>query len=137
MGAPVHSQAWDINSRYNNDPAAYEQGGKLSESEIPGYWVDFTDYAHRFGWERLSALSNWVTYYPAARFNIFINNGGLSWKAAMLELYPKEIFQTPTLVTLPSATPTNTPKPRRTVAPTSTPIPTSTQTLRPTWTPLP
>lgn len=137
MGAPVHTQAWDINSRYNNDPAAYEQGGKLSGSEISGYWVDFTDYAHRFGWERLSALSNWVTYYSAARFNIFINNGGLSWKAAMLELYPKEIFQTPTLVTLPTATPTNTPKPRRTVAPTSTPIPTSTQTLRPTWTPLP
>jgi TolB protein len=137
MGSPIHYRAWDMNSRFSNDTAAYEQGGKTSESDISGYWVDFTDFARRYGWDRLSALSNWLTFYPAARFNLFINNGGLSWKAAMLELYPQEIFITPTLVELPTATPTNTPKPRKPVTPTHTPVPTSTTTLRPTWTPLP
>lgn len=137
MGAPIHSQVWDMNSRFNNDPSAYEQGGKLSSSGISGYWVNFTNYAHRYGWERLSALSNWITYYPAARFNIFINNGELSWEEAMKELYPSSILQTPTLVTVPSATSTSTPKPRKPVTPTGTPEPTSTSTPRPTWTPLP
>ncbi len=137
MGKPIHFRAWDMNSRFNNDTAAYEQGGKLSESDISGYWVDFTDIARRFGWDRLGALSNWLTFYPAARFNLFINNGGLSWKAAMLELYPQEIFITPTLVELPTATPTITPKPRKSVTPTNTPVPSATSTLRPTWTPIP
>ncbi len=45
----------------------------------------------------------------------------------MLELYPQDIFETPTLVTPPTATPTNTPKPRKPVSPTSTPIPTAHQ----------
>jgi TolB protein len=137
MGAPIHKRAWDMNSRFNNDPVAYEQGGKLAASAIPGYWVDFTDIAHRYDWVRLNALSNWVDYYPAARFNLFINNNGLSWKEAMLQLYPQDIFETPTLITPPTATSTSTPKPRRAVTPSSTPLPTITPTLRPTWTPLP
>lgn len=137
MGSPIPQPAWDINSRFNNDPFAYEAGGKYTETNISGYWVDFTDLARRYNWDRLRALSNWTTYFPAARLNFFINNGGLSWEAAMLELYPAEIFITPTLVTLPTSTPTNTPRPRKAVTPTRTPTPTATPTLRPTWTPLP
>jgi TolB protein len=137
MGRPYHLSNWNISSRFNNDPAAYEQGGKLSQGNITGYWVDFTDIAQRYKWDRFNALSNWVSFYPASRFNLFANTGGLSINNAMLELYPPEIFVTPTLITLPTITPTNTPKPKKPGNPTSTLTPTITLTIHPTWTPLP
>ncbi len=113
MGKPYHVQSWNMNSRFNNDPAAYEKGGNLNTGTIKGYWVDFTEIAQRYSWERFSALSNWINYYPAARFSLFANTGGLSINNALLELYPPEIFVTPTLVELPTNTPTNTPKPKK------------------------
>lgn len=136
MGAPVHSYAWDMNSRFNNDPSAYENGGSTTQTEPTGYWIDFTEIAHRYGWNRLNALSNWIDFYPASRFYLFVNNAGLSWKDAMLQVYPQEIFETPTIVEVPSITPSNTPKPRKAITPSRTPFPTYTPTLRPTWTPI-
>jgi TolB protein len=94
QGRPMTQQPWDLNARTSGEPSTYEQGGGLKA--IPaGYWVDFTELAYRFGWERQSALSKWVTYYPAARFNLFVMTGGIDWYTAMKALYPPEIIPTP------------------------------------------
>ena len=96
MGEPVLQKIWDINARFNSDPAAYETGGVEKDAYPVGYWVDITDLALRYGWERVEASPNWTTYYQGARFNQFILRSGLTWKDAMLELYPVEVFITPT-----------------------------------------
>jgi TolB protein len=76
QGRPMTDKAWDITSRNSGDPSVYEKGGK--EIGVPeGYWIDFTEWAARYGWERFPALSNWITYYPGARFTLFAMTDGL------------------------------------------------------------
>lgn len=128
-GIPLHDQPWDFDSRYSGDTTTYEQGGTQQTSIPPGYWIDFTERAHSYGWERLPALTTWRASYPAARFNEFVSTGGMDWQSAMLELYPPEALITPTPVIPPTRTPT--PTLRWYVSPT----PTNTPTPRPTLTP--
>ena len=137
MGKPIFEKSWDINARFSSDPSAYENGGIETDSYPDGYWVDLTDLALRFGWERIEASPNWTNYYPGARFNLFALRSGLSWKDAMLELYPQDAFITPTPLAAPTITLTPTRRLFKTLTPTITPSPTSTSTRRPTWTPFP
>ncbi len=137
MGKPILEKAWDMNARFSNDPAAYENGGVEIDAYPDGYWVDLTDLALRFGWERIEASPNWTNFYPGARFNLFALRSGLSWKDAMLELYPQDAFITPTPLAAPTITLTPTRRLFVTLTPTITPSPTSTITRRPTWTPYP
>jgi len=137
MGMPISETLWDLNSRYSGNTRSYEQGGRMASAPA-GYWIDLTELAARYGWERLPSLSDWRTYYPAIRFNQFAITGGLDWHAAMSEIYPAEALVTitpqPTYTSLPSVTPeTPMSPPNPTLTPTITPIP----TRRPTWTPLP
>lgn len=126
LGTPVHAQAWDLYTRYRANPGAYEHGGERSASPLAGYWVDLTEISARYGWQRLSALPEWITYLPASRFGIFVNAPGLSWVDAMMELYPSSIIpqadpqQAKTIITTPVKTNAG-PQP----------------TLHPTWTPSP
>ncbi len=136
MGKPVLHRAWNINARFDNDPGAYERGGELAPAYPTGYWVDVTDMALRYDWERIPATPNWTTYFQGAQFNLFVMRQGLTWRNAMLELYPPDIFITPTGEVPPTATPTLTQRVLRTKTPTITPTSTPTSTLRPTWTPL-
>lgn len=137
MGEPLTAMIWDLNARYGGDPRAYEQGGKLGE--VPaGFWIDFTEIASRYGWERLASSINWRTFYPSIRFNQYVITGGLEWRQAMEELYPVEALNTatplPTYTPTPTETPRFTPRPvTATVTPSITPVP----SLRPTWTPPP
>lgn len=139
QGSPLSVHPWNLDARHNGDTQAYEQGGALAE--IPGgYWLDLTDLAARFGWQRLPALVDWRTYYAAARYNQFVVTDRLSWNAAMAQLYPEEAIATPTYVPTPTTTltPTRTPYPGRRYYQTNTPTPTPvtpTATNRPTWTP--
>ncbi len=128
-GMPLHEQPWSFEARSNGSTIAYEQGGKQLDSIPAGYWIDFTERALAFGWERQPALSNWTAFYPAALFNEFAFTQGLDWHSAMLELYPPEVMITPSPVVPPSRTPTATL--RWYVSPT----PTVTSTPRPTFTP--
>lgn len=140
QGIPLAVLAWDLDSRSSGSPQAYEAGG--AANFIPeGYWVDMTELANRFGWQRLPAVSNWRTYYPGARFNHFAHTRGLDWETAMLELYPQELVHQPTRVPTLTSIPTVTSLPLnsrtataqyagRLLAPTS-PNP------RPTFTPAP
>jgi TolB protein len=131
MGMPLHALPWDFEARSNGDTTTYEQGGQKASAIPPGYWVDFTERAQAYAWERLSALPMWRDSTPAARFNEFVENGNKDWQTAMLELYPPEVMITPSPVIPPTRTPTATL--RWYVSPT----PTGTPTTRPTFTPVP
>lgn len=138
QGRPLTQRPWDINARYRGQPSSYEQGGAYSP--IPsGYWIDFTELASRYGWERLPAQINWRTYYPAAQFSIFVMRDGLDWRSAMAQLYPVEALTTPTPIYTATPTITFTPSPwyNWMITPSITPTVTFTATRRPTFTPNP
>jgi TolB protein len=63
-GRPLSGQSWDFSARYNGVPDAYEQGGLLAKTVLPGYWVDFTRFARAFGWERLPAPAPMALFLP-------------------------------------------------------------------------
>lgn len=138
QGAPLDRAVWNLNARFAGDPLAYEQGGALS-APPGGYWVDFTELASRYDWQRLPALPNWRTFYPAGRFDQFVLTGGRDWSQAMDELYPPEALATYTPVPTYTPTPTETPATPLPPTPTAslTPTITFTPTFRPTWTPSP
>ncbi|WP_075062507.1 TolB family protein [Ornatilinea apprima] len=131
QGIPLHATTWDLNQRYAGNPTAYEEGG-ASVPAPQGYWVDFTDMAARFGWQRLPALQNWRSFYAAARFNQFILTDQIDWQTAMNELYPPEALTTATLI--PTLTPVATQTPLE--SPPASDLPQAQATIRPTWTPL-
>ena len=135
QGMPLRQSPWDLNARYAGDPRFYEQGGAYARALPPGYWLDFTELADSYGWERLPALSTWRSALPAARANEFVFTGGLDWFSAMVEIYPVEAVYTPTPVQPPTLTPTATRRPTRTPTPTRTRFPTRTPTLTRTPTP--
>lgn len=134
LGEPLHDAPWNLSARYELNPTTYEQGGAYA-SVPAGYWVDVTDMASAYGWDRLPALPNWRSYYAGARFTEFALTNGLTWYNAMLELYPPEALVTPTRVLAPSLTPTRTFTPTPTKGPTRTPRATFTPSL--TFTPAP
>lgn len=111
QGKPLHNLPWDFDARYRAEPGPYEQGGEVSGTALPGYWVDMTDLAMAFGWQRMPALARWRSVYSDARFNEFVRTDGLDWQTAMLELYPQEVVISPTPIptSTPTATPSNTP----------------------------
>ncbi len=131
QGEPLVHHPWDLNARYNLDPVSYDQGGRLMDDIPSGYWVDLTELAGDYGWERLPALDNWRTYFKGTRFNEFALTNGLDWERAMLEIYPPEVLVTATAVIPPTFTPTRTPWGYK------TPTPTRTETPRPTFTTAP
>lgn len=135
QGEPLSSIPWDLNARYDLDPQSYDRGGALMESIPPGYWVDFTNLAREYGWQRIAAQNDWRTYFAGTQFNEFIITDGLDWRSAMLQLYPADVFITPTVVVPPTLTPTKTliPYALRSQTPTTTLTPTP----RPTFTPEP
>lgn len=130
-GMPLKAAPWDFNARFQGDPLAYEQGGRLVDAVPAGYWLDFTRLALAYGWERVPALTSWRSAYAAARFNEFVLRDGLDWSAAMLEIYPPEVLITPTRIIPPTQTPTATPRFFQ------SPTPSATSTPRPTLTPQP
>jgi TolB protein len=130
MGQPVNHKPWDFDARFKGDPAAYEHGG-VQLNQIPdGYWVDFTDLAARYGWERQPAMANWTSFYQGARYNEYVLRANLDWRTAMTELYPSDALVTPTGEAPATATP-----PILNKTPSPTGIPSATITPRPTWTP--
>ncbi len=91
-GEPIQSSVWNFDARFSGDPLAYENGGEVAAPPA-GYWMDFTDLALRFGWERLPSLNNWRSYFPGIQFNTFVLRQGLTWKQALLEVYSSDQVQ--------------------------------------------
>jgi len=109
LGKPMRQVPWNFNARFEGDPLLYEQGGNNSGIVPAGYWIDFTELALAYGWQRLPALPTWQSAYYAARFNEFVISTDRSWGEAMLDLYPAELLNTPTPIHPPTLTPTRTP----------------------------
>ena len=86
-GKPLETPVWDFNSRFSGEPMAYENGGEFVQAPA-GYWIDFTELALRFGWERLPSQNNWRSYFPGILFNTFVMREGYSWQQALLDIYP-------------------------------------------------
>jgi TolB protein len=90
-GVPMTTPSWDFASRFDSDPTAYENGGKYSSIQ-EGYWIDFTELANRYGWQRIPSQADWRYYYPGIFFNQLVYSEGLSWEEAMLDTYPPDAF---------------------------------------------
>jgi len=88
-GKPIVNAIWDFKSRSSGDSKAYENGGQLISAPV-GYWIDFTELALRYRWERLPAQNNWKSYFQGIQMNMFVNRQGLTWKQALEEIYPQE-----------------------------------------------
>ncbi len=114
VGEPLRVRSWDFTTRYTGDPSTYDRGGSLKAALPQGYYVDLTQLAADFGFERVPAMSNWRTYFQGARYNEFARTDGLTWLDAMLQVYPPEAIVTPTPYRTPTSTPTRTPIPTAT-----------------------
>jgi TolB protein len=95
MGEPLKQAPWDFNARFEGGLAAREGGRR---TRVPaGYYVDFTALAAEYGWERIPANDrpgfSWKTHWRAIDFWHFEKRDGLSWSAAMLEVYDEETFR--------------------------------------------
>jgi TolB protein len=133
QGEPLLSTPWNFDARFSKRPQPYDAGGEYYSVMPPGYFVDFTSLAGDFGWTRVPAAANWPSYYLGILYWRFEHRDGLSWLAAMREIYSVQAMATPTLVPSPTNTPTKTSTP----TPSNTPTRTATPTRRPTSTSIP
>ena len=120
QGKPLHEIPWNFDARYQVDPKAYEAGGDYYQFLPKGYWLDLTELARVYRWERLPALIRWRSSYSSTRFNEFVLRDGLDWEDAILEIYPPEVLLTPTQIPTPTITPTPRPQWYRSPTPTRT-----------------
>lgn len=139
LGEPLHLPPWNFSARYSGRPQPYDAGGEYYAVMPPGYFVDFTTLAEDYGWARVPAEENWITFFPGVLFWRFENRGGLDWLTALREIYTAKQSATQTPVPSPTQTPTITLTPTETGTPTDTPTstPRPTRTPTATWTPRP
>ena len=87
LGEPLRRMPWDFISRNQGDVDAYNQGGRLRQSMPAGYYVDLTQLAADYGWDRLPAGTDWRANFNSTNYWLFYKPDGLSWYSAMRELY--------------------------------------------------
>ncbi|MFW5696564.1 MAG: TolB family protein, partial [Phototrophicaceae bacterium] len=87
LGEPLRRMPWTFADPADGDVEAYDQGGRLREQMPRGYYVDFTQLAADYGWERMPAGSDWRANFNARNFWMFRKTDGLTWYEAMRELY--------------------------------------------------
>jgi TolB protein len=90
QGEPLRTQPWNFAARYSGNAQDYEAGGRLKDEIPTGYYIDLTQLAADYGWDRVPAGRTWRTYYPATLFWLFENRQGLTWEEAMQEIYTME-----------------------------------------------
>ncbi len=95
LGQPLTQHPWDFVARYSGIEDSYQDGGKLATELPDGYWLDFTALAAEYGFDRLPAQGNWRNFFPSTLLTQFALREGLSWQAAMQQLYTLEQINTP------------------------------------------
>jgi TolB protein len=114
LGEPLRRMPWDFLSRNQGDVEAYNQGGRLRPEFPQGYYVDLTQLAEDYGWERLSAGTDWRANFNATNYWMFVKDEGLTWLEAMRELYTVGelggFVPTPTAVPLQDTQPDSAPE---------------------------
>jgi TolB protein len=87
LGEPLRRMPWDFASRTQGDVEAYDQGGRLQAIMPEGYYVDFTQLAQDFGWDRVAAGEDWRANSNAINYWLFNRTDNLDWYSAMREIY--------------------------------------------------
>lgn len=112
LGEPLRQMPWDFASRSQGDIEAYNQGGRLRTEMPDGYYIDLTQLAADYGWQRMPAGSDWRANFNSTNFWMFRKTDGLNWYAAMREIYTEAqlggFAPTPTPLPAAPATETNT-----------------------------
>jgi hypothetical protein len=86
LGEPLHQAPWDLKARRAGGLSARE-GGELTQEVPLGHYVDFTELASDYGWERVPANNRWRYEWADINWWQFQKLQGLNWSQAMLELY--------------------------------------------------
>lgn len=89
MGEPVTQAPWDLSYRARWVIAPGEGGVK---KPVPyGFYIDFTELAREYGWDRISshdeAEFTWKTNRVGAEYWHYQRQDGLNWYQAMREVY--------------------------------------------------
>ena len=92
-GEPLRAIPWDLLSRESGDVEAYEQGGQRSNVVPSGYYIDFTQLAADYDWYPIPSDVTWRVNIPGLLFWEFVKADGLTWRAAMEELYSTQELQ--------------------------------------------
>ncbi|NLH09702.1 MAG: hypothetical protein GX484_19135 [Chloroflexi bacterium] len=99
-GEPLRRRPWDFQARFSGDVVAYENGGRLKDTVPSGYYIDFTELAALYGWERVPSSSSWRYNWTGVLYWQYEKRDGLDWWSAMRELYAEpgllEVFGPPT-----------------------------------------
>ncbi|MCL4394784.1 MAG: hypothetical protein M1482_08290, partial [Chloroflexi bacterium] len=89
MGEPLTEPPWNW-TYYARWTLAPHQGG-VPKTIPTGYYVDFTQLAHAYGWNRISSYDDpqlsWKENNTAMEFWHFQKTDGLVWYAALQQLY--------------------------------------------------
>ncbi len=85
-GEPLRQHPWEL---------SFQFGEEGRPGLIPNdYYVDFTQMAQEFGWERISAhqgeIFDWRWDYRALEFWHYQKRDGLTWYRAMEQIHPSE-----------------------------------------------
>lgn len=86
LGEPLRRIPWDFLAAGSGNVDAFNQGGAFGTIQA-GYYVDFTQLAADYGWERQPALDNWIANSRGINYWLFINADNLDWCQAMLQQY--------------------------------------------------
>jgi TolB protein len=102
LGTPLRDFPWDFDAVTSGTPSAFDSGGQFFGQIPTGYFVDFSQLAAEYGFQRVPSDPDWRSYYFGIHFWEFVCNDGLDWIAAMGELYSPYAFLTPTPMDTPT-----------------------------------
>lgn len=109
LGEPLRRMPWQFVSSSDGDVEAYDQGGRLQTTIPAGYYVDLTQIAEDYGWERQPAGTDWRANVFTRNYWMFVKKDGLSWYEAMRQIYTFDELGgfNPTATPIPPDTNTN------------------------------
>ncbi len=87
LGEPLRHMPWDFASRTQGDVEAYDQGGRLKSIMPEGYYIDLTDLATDYGWERMPAGDDWRANASSINYWLFTKADDLSLFESLREIY--------------------------------------------------